>query len=136
MRVVLDTNVLVSGLLSPFGPCARMLNLLLTGRIQACHDARILAEYAEVLARPKFRIAPHEARALLDYIAREGRPVTPVPLPFSLPDPDDAPFLEAAIAGRADYLITGNTRHYPAGRRQGVAVVTAGAFLREMTSSE
>jgi putative PIN family toxin of toxin-antitoxin system len=55
MNIVLDTNVLVSGLLSPFGPCGRIVCMVSSGELTISLDARILAEYEEVLCRPKFK---------------------------------------------------------------------------------
>lgn len=129
MLVVLDTNILVSALLSPFGPPARVLDLVLSGDIRAAYDDRLLAEYREVLARPKFSFAPEEVVVVLDYLETDGERVTARPLPCDLPDPDDLPFLEVAAQAEA-VLITGNTAHYPEAVRGGVRVVAPGEFVR------
>lgn len=129
MRITVDTNVLVSGLLSPFRPPAEIVRLVAAGRLALCLDARILAEYAEVLHRPRFDFEPSRVQALLDQIRGGGILVAAEPLPSHLPDRDDEPFLETALAGRAEYLVTGNLRHYPPSRRQGVRVVTPAAFM-------
>ena len=55
MNIVLDTHVLVAGLLSPFGTCGQILRMVSSGELSFCFDARILAEYEEVLGRPKFK---------------------------------------------------------------------------------
>jgi putative PIN family toxin of toxin-antitoxin system len=112
VRIVLDTNVLVSGLLSPGGPPGRIVDLLTTGRISLLFDDRILAEYRAVLARPRLRIEPAEAGAILDLITHEGLLTPAPPLGVELPDPDDLPFLEVAVAGAAEALVTGNARHF------------------------
>lgn len=129
MRVVLDTNVLVSGLLSPFGPCADILRLLATGDVVPCVDARILVEYDEVLHRPFFQFEPDDVDILIDHIAACGEHHTGKPLHSELPDPDDHLFLEVALAANADCLVTGNLKHFPPARRQGVRVVSAKKFL-------
>lgn len=67
--------------------------------------------------------------ALLDQVQAEGQLVGAPPLPVSLPDPDDEVFLAVALAGPAQYLITGNPRHYPAKSRQEVRVVSPADFL-------
>ena len=54
MKIVLDTNVLAAGLLSPFGPCGEIVRMVSSGELTLSFDARILMEYEEVLARPKF----------------------------------------------------------------------------------
>ena len=101
MRVVIDTNVLVSGLLSPFGPPGVIAGLITAGRLCPCHDARILAEYNEVLRRSAFPFAEEEVAALMAQIQASGELVAAKPLPLRLPDPDDEPFLEVAAAAMA-----------------------------------
>jgi putative PIN family toxin of toxin-antitoxin system len=129
LKIVLDTNVLVAGLLSPFGPCGDIVRMVSSGELTLCFDARILSEYREVLMRPKFRFAEDEIDTLIDFIAMRGQTVAPSPLPKPLPDPDDEPFLEVAIAGRVACLVTGNRAHFPGRRRQGVKVLSPRAFL-------
>ncbi len=129
MRIVLDTNVLVSGLLSPFGPSGDIVRLLAAGAVRACYDARILDEYREVLSRPAFRIEDDRARSLLNQIAADGLLVTARPLAVPLPDPDDEVFLAVALAGNARCLVTGNLRHYPKPIRQRMTVVSPRNFL-------
>ena len=131
MRIVLDTNVLVSALLSPFGTPAEVLRLITTGTVRLCHDARILGEYRQVLLRPAFPFHPLQVEALLDQIEADGVPVTALALSHRLPDPDDEAFLEVALAGKARHLVTGNLRHFPPGNRQGVCVVSPREFLKE-----
>lgn len=129
MRIVLDTNVLVSGLLSPYGPPGQIARLVAMGDLSLCYDARILAEYREVLLRPAFSFGVDQVETLLDQIETNGELTGARPLPTGLPDPDDEVFLAVAIASRAEYLVTGNLRHYPAKNRQGVKVVSPAKFL-------
>lgn len=129
MRVVVDTNVMVSGLLAPYGPAGEILRMISAGHLRLCYDARILAEYAEVLLRPKFPFEPDLVEALLAQIRQGGEVVAAAPLPLRLPDPDDEMFLQAALAGAAACLITGNLRHYPPAHRPGLPVVTPAEFL-------
>ena len=129
MLAVLDTNILVSALLSPFGPPARVLDMVLSGDLRAAFDDRLLAEYREALARPKFSFAPEDVAVVLAYLEADGEPVTARPLPCELSNPDDLPFLEAATQAEA-VLITGNTAHYPETMRGGVRVVAPGDFVR------
>ena len=129
MRVVVDTNVLVSGLISPFGPPGIIVGLVAAGRLSLCYDARVLAEYAEVLRRPGFSFVEEEVSALLLQIEAGGELTSPLPLPVPLPDPDDEPILEVAVTALADCLITGNIKHFPANSRQGVQVVTPRSFV-------
>ncbi|MDP2755681.1 MAG: putative toxin-antitoxin system toxin component, PIN family, partial [Nitrospirota bacterium] len=68
MNIVLDTNVLVAGLLSPFGPCGEIVRMVSSGELILLFDARILSEYDEVLRRPKFKFEEEKVVALLYYI--------------------------------------------------------------------
>jgi uncharacterized protein len=113
MRIVLDTNVLVSGLLTPFGTCGKIVRMLTSAEIMLCVDARILLEYEEVLRRPKFTIEPQKVDAVMVYVQGAAETYGCEPLPVALPDEDDSPFLEVALAAGADCLVTGNVRHYP-----------------------
>ena len=129
MRVVLDTNVLKSGLLSPYGVPGELVRLVAMGALRVCYDARILAEYREVLLRPLLPFAPTQVDTLLDQIEAGGLMVGARPLPAPTPDPDDEAFLAVALAGQAQHLVTGNTGHYPMESRQQVQVVAPAEFL-------
>ena len=131
MNVVLDTNVLVAGLLTPHGPSGRVVDLLLNGELIPCFDDRIMAEYREVLGRAKFGFDRVQIEAVLDYIEGEGTHIVAVPLRMALPDPDDLAFLEVAVAAQAECLITGNLRHFPAKLRHGLRVETPHEFIEQ-----
>jgi len=124
VRIVLDTNVLVSGLLSPFGPPGEIVRMASAGALTLCTDARILSEYSEVLRRPKFGFAEDDLATLLDALRGQGYAVSSVPLPRGLPDLGDEPFLEVALAGGASCLVTGNHVHFPTERCLGVPVLS------------
>lgn len=128
MRVVLDTNVLVAGLLTPFGPPGEVVRLVSSGAITLCLDARVLSEYAEVLRRPKFGFEEDAVAALLDYVEYRGHMIASSPLPEALPDPDDEPFSEIALACGAEFLVTGNRAHFPDASRHGATVVSPPEF--------
>jgi uncharacterized protein len=129
MKVVLDTNVLVSGLLSPFGPPAEIVRLVTIEAVQVCYDLRILTEYRQVLLRPVFPFSQEQVETLLAHIETYGLLVGAHPLPKHLPDPDDEVFLAVALAAQARYLVTGNLKHFPAKNRQGIQVVSPRDFL-------
>jgi len=112
VRIVLDTNVLIAALLSPFGAPAQLLDLTIAGEVALLLDDRILAEYHEVARRPKFGFAEHDLVRVLDAITVLAEHVSARPLDVSLPDPGDLPFLEVAAAGSADSFVTGNARHF------------------------
>lgn len=113
MIAVIDTNVLVSALWKPAGNASFILSQILNGTIIPCHDYRIIAEYRDVLNRPKFGFSPLLVNMLLDTIIRDGISVTPAPLPDApVGDEDDRAFYEVAVFCKAP-LITGNLKHYP-----------------------
>ena len=130
MKIVLDTNIVVSGLLRSLGNPAQVLSLVLSGMIQICHDKRILAEYAEVLARRRFKFDEARVREVLAKLEVDGLPINAIDQgDLDLPDPDDEPFLAVALAGQADFLVTGNLADYPATKRRGCEVVSPAAFM-------
>lgn len=128
MRCVLDTNVLVSGLITASGPCGQIVELMIDASLQPCVDSRILDEYEAVLHRPKLHIPSGDADEILELIRYNAQPVAPRPLRVELPDPDDIPFLEVAFHAGAP-LVTGNMRHFPARQSKGVHIVTPREFL-------
>lgn len=129
MNVVLDTNVLVAGLLSPFGVCGEILRMVSSGELRLSFDARIFTEYKEVLSRPKFKFEEDKVSALLDQVEHCGHTIAPLPLRHSLPDPDDEPFLEVAITAGVVCLVTGNGAHFPPKLSKGVKVFSPSGFL-------
>lgn len=130
MKVVLDTNVLVSGLLNPYGVPGEIVRMIGTPRITLCVDARILAEYEEVINRPRFQIDPRKAREFMDCLHHASEVHPAAPLTLSLPDGDDEPFLAVAISAKADCLVTGNRKHYPEKHRRGIKVITPSDFIK------
>jgi len=130
MRVVIDTNVIVSGLLSPYAAPSEVLRMVIANRVEPCVDARILAEYTEVLGRKRFGFDRAQTSLLVDLIARTGLMITATPLRRPLPDSDDEPFTEVAVTAHAACLITGNIKHYPPGLLKPVKVLAPEQFLR------
>lgn len=129
MKVVLDTNILVSGLLSPFGAPAEIVRMVASGTLKLCYDARILSEYRSVLLRPRFSFDRVYVGDILNQIKTCGHIVAAKPLLKKLPDIDDEPFLEIALSGKARCLVTGNLKHYPVEKRQGMPVLSPTEFL-------
>lgn len=129
MRIVLDTNVLVSGLLSPFGEPGEIVRMVAADVLQLCFDVRILTEYRNVLRRAKFNLDQDKVALSLHHIESCGFLVATEPLQYKLQDKGDEPFLEAAIAAKVDYLVTGNIKHFPLKRYKNIMVLTPKAFL-------
>lgn len=130
MKVVLDTNVLVSGLLTPFGSSGEIVRMVFSNELTLFLDARILSEYRDVLHRPKFSFNQDDVAVLLYFIRHYGKFVPGSPLSDPLPDRDDEPFLEVALAGKVTAFITGNAIHSPNDLRKGVRLLSPAEFLR------
>ncbi len=130
MRVVLDTNTLISALLFS-GTASRLSPLWQSGRIKVLVSKPILEEYLRVLAYPKFQLSPQEIRELIEsellpFVAtvRVGRHLAVVRR-----DPEDNKFLECAVTGRARYLVTGDQDLREIGSYCGIIILTVGEFL-------
>jgi putative PIN family toxin of toxin-antitoxin system len=113
LRLVIDTNILVSAALKPEGLQRTVLVLAMTRPARLYISQVILAEYREVLARREFKIRRGLRQQFLQLIKNRAQLVDPVRALQVTKDPDDDKFVECAGAARADYLITGNQRHFP-----------------------
>lgn len=122
MKVVFDTNILVSALLTPGGDCDRVVRLAGAGALQPCLDSRLMAEYEDVLPRQGLGIPAPQRNRLLDDLRAFSEVVAAPPLAVVLPHASDLPFLEVAHTANA-ILVTGNLRHFPKNQRAGVTVV-------------
>jgi len=114
LRLVLDTNIVVSAALKPDGLQRTVFLLAITKPLRWYVSDAILAEYAAVLARPELKIRRGLRQQLLQLIRDRSRRVVPSRVPQVTGDPADNIFIECADAARADYLVTGNLRHFPA----------------------
>ena len=130
MIIVLDTNILVLALLTPFGSSGEIIRMVSAGKLVLEYDSRILSEYREVLNRPKFQFDKDLVEVIIEYIKRTGQIISALPIKMNLPDPDDAPFLEVAIEGDSEFLVTGNKSHYPAKYRKGIRVLSPTDFIK------
>ena len=113
LRLVIDTNVVVSAALKPEGPQRTVLLLAMTKSVRWYVSEAIVAEYALVLARPELKIRRSSRQQLLQLIKNHARVVVPSRMAQITSDPDDNIFVECADAAHADYLVTGNQRHFP-----------------------
>jgi len=114
LRLVLDTNILVSAALKPASLQRTTFLLALTKPARLYVSPAILAEYRDVLSRPELRISRGSRLQLLQLVRNRSHLVNPLRRLEVCPDPDGNRFLEAADKSGADYLITGNLRHFPA----------------------
>lgn len=109
---VVDTNVLVSAGLNPAGSPARVLAAVEQQLLQPVLSADVLAEYRDVLLRPRLRLDPHWVALMLGHFESLGLLLAPPPIDATaLPDPGDTPFIALALHARCP-VITGNGRHF------------------------
>jgi uncharacterized protein len=113
LRLVIDTNVLVSAALKPESIQRTVILIAITRPARLYVSQPILEEYAAVLARPEFGIRRGMRLQLLQLIKNRGFLISPRIHLSATNDPDDDKFVECADSARADYLITGNRKHFP-----------------------
>ena len=133
---VLDTNVIVSALLSSKADAAtvQVLQKLFSDSFCPVISKEIMAEYTEVLHRAKFHFSPAIVEDLLFAIEEKAEYVIPASTGAVLPDMKDLPFYEVVMEKRTDdaYLVTGNQKHFPAEP----FIVTAREFLEILEQNE
>jgi putative PIN family toxin of toxin-antitoxin system len=113
LRLVIDTNVLISAAIKPAGLQRTVLLLAMTKPARWYVSRPILEEYRDVLARPELHIRKGLRRQLLQIITNKSHFVAPKRRLDVTKDPDDNIFVECSDAAGADYLITGNQKHFP-----------------------
>jgi uncharacterized protein len=128
LRLVIDTNVQISAALKPEGLQRAVLLLAITKPARLYVSRPILAEYRSVLGRPELRIRKGIRQQLLQLIKNHSHTVVPTRHLEVTSDPDDNIFLECADAAGADYLVTGNPRHFPRFWKK-TKVVTSREFI-------
>jgi len=135
-RAVLDSSVLVSAFLTPHGSVVRLLRDPALSRYQLCLSDAILTETAEtLLSKSKLRryaaYADEDVHDFVRWLLTQAEMVTDVPvLRVVLNDPKDDPIIAAAVAAKADYLITGDRAHLlPIGEYRGIRIISPRAFL-------
>jgi putative PIN family toxin of toxin-antitoxin system len=128
IRAVLDTNVVVSGLMRPLGIPARILSLAYARRIEVCISAELFSEYQEVLRRPRLQIPDVATQQLLDWCKDHTEWVDARPVLSACSDPDDNMVLACAQESAADFLVTGNVIDFPRQWRK-TRIVTPREFV-------
>jgi len=133
LRVVYDSNVIVSAALKPGSLPASLVSLAMTRRVRLFVSLAILEEYEAVLKRPKFRLDPKRVEAFLRNLRKAAARVRPSRRVSEAPDEADNRFLECALAARADFLVTGNKKHFPLPEFEGTKVVSPAEFALLVT---
>ena len=129
MRIVLDTNVLMSGVFFS-GPPAQILSAWADGRLDLLATVDILGECRRVAARLSKKYPSVEVESVIDLVIRESRIVEPAPVPAdACDDADDLKFLACAISGQARCIVSGDRALLRASGHEGVEVVTPRDFL-------
>ncbi|MCX6625616.1 MAG: putative toxin-antitoxin system toxin component, PIN family [Acidobacteria bacterium] len=129
IKAVLDTNVVVSANLVDDGLPAAILDLAINKNILMVVSPAVLEEYKEVLYRPRFKLDPARVAAVMALIRKNALLVRPTAAATAAKgDESDNRFLECADAGGADYIVTGNTKHFPETYEQ-ARVVTPRQFI-------
>lgn len=128
LRLVVDTNIVVSAALKPDGLQRTVLLLAITKPARLYVTKAILIEYGDVLSRPEFQIRKGLRQQLLDLIRKHAYLVAPARTVQVTSDPEDNIFLECADAAHADYLLTGNVRHFPKFWKK-TKIITSREFL-------
>lgn len=128
LRLVLDTNIVVSAALKPAGLQRTVLLLALAKPARLYVSTPVFKEYRAVLARPEFHIRKGLQQRFLQLIERTGHFVEPERRLQVTADPDDNILVECADAARADFLVTGNIRHFPRYWKR-TKVITSREFL-------
>lgn len=134
LKLVIDTNVMISALLKPQSNPALVASLILQGNCTLCLSDEILVEYEEVLALDKFkRLDQASVREFLSTLKRHALWVVPkVSVDKVAKDPADNAFLECALGAKADFIITGNKKHFPFEQFKGSRIVSPREFISEI----
>jgi putative PIN family toxin of toxin-antitoxin system len=137
IQVVLDANVLVSGLISGKGPPGQILDAWLAGKFQLFISPQILEEMRRVLRYPRIinRLTMEQATGLLDKLVTDAKLVNgTLKLDILTRDPSDNIYLACAVEAKADYLVTGNSEHFEEAGRiyMGVNIITPRSFLETL----
>ena len=132
--IVIDTSAVIAGFLGVHGAASLLVDAFFSDRLKVAYTMPVLREYAEVMERPKFaaRISPSDRMALLQKLRASGLEVVPAPVPpDAWPDPDDLPFVAAALATEARVIVTFNPADFAPAARHGLRVLSPAEARRE-----
>ncbi len=138
VRIVLDTNILIGALITKGTPPDRLYRAWLRGEIELVTSTAQIAEVADVLARPRLHkyFDAGEAAAIVENIDTRALILDDPPDVDLSPDPKDNPILAAAIAGKADLIVSGDKKHMLAlGAVEGIPIVTARDALARLSNA-
>jgi uncharacterized protein len=133
LKAVLDTNVVVSAHLNVHGPSQAIFDLVFSGFFRCFVPSSLLAEYEEVLRRPRFGVDPLKIARSLRLLRKSAILFVPRKRLAVTPDADDNKVLECALEAGAHYVVTGNVRHYPE-RFQDIRIIPPRQFMTLLAS--
>jgi putative PIN family toxin of toxin-antitoxin system len=113
MKIVLDTNIIVSAFINPKGTPGEIISLILAKKITICYDNKIFSEYMEILKNSKFNFDNILVDEFLNFIKENGEYIIAVPQKIKFSDEDDKMFYDVYKSSDAYYIITGNKKHFP-----------------------
>jgi putative PIN family toxin of toxin-antitoxin system len=128
MKIVLDTNIIVSSFLNLRGIPGEITSLVLTKKLIVCYDNKILSEYTEVLTRSRFNFNVELVNDFLEFVKNNGEYVAAEPQKIKFTDEDDKIFYDVYKSSEAEYIITSNTKHYPKEKN----IITPKEFIEKM----
>lgn len=132
LRIVLDSNVVISGFLFG-GPPARLLQHALDGTVQCFTSMAILDEIRDVLQRPKFGLSPEQALVFVDEIRELCRVVAPRERVRAIPrDPDDDAVLECALEAGANWIVSGDSHLLALKQWRSIRILTPSNACEEL----
>ena len=127
-RVVLDTNIFISAVLG--GRLGVIIDEWKAGKFKLIVTDSIAREYLDVINRPKFKIPQAEIIAVSDYLLQLGEFVTPTEeIHIIVADPTDDKFLEAALAGKVDYIVSGDNHLLELKSFREIPIITGKEFI-------
>jgi putative PIN family toxin of toxin-antitoxin system len=129
VKVVYDTNIIVSATLHKDGLPALLLSLALEEMVRLLISHPLLAEYEEVLKRPRFSLNPKDVEELISLIKKQATLVKPAKKLQIIRDEADNRILECALKGKANFIVTGNKKHFPFEEFRGVKILTPRKFI-------
>jgi uncharacterized protein len=128
-QAVYDTNVIVSAILKPGSIPASLVSLAMTGEVQLFLSPALLTEYTEVVKRPMFQFSPKSVNRFFKELETAAVMVYPTIRETAALDEPDNRILECALEAKAEYVITGNRKHFPFAQFKGIKILTPREFI-------
>jgi uncharacterized protein len=134
MRIVLDTNIVVSRSISPDGPSSKLYTYWQAAAFDIVVSEAILTEYKQALSKPRLQALHHFSNEEIEQTIEEFRElalvIEPMALMTAAGDPDDNKFLECAYSGNAEYIVSGDPHLLNLKVYQGIALLPPSVFVR------